>query len=90
MSVVAVWYIGLCIVVLLWGGVICRAEKGLVLWFFDVRRCGFAVFWVVGGVDGLCVAVFYVVANGSGGGENRLQGDAIKRRIIYIMYSLLS
>ena len=33
---VAVLYVGLCIVSLLWGGVICRAEKGLVLWFFDV------------------------------------------------------
>ena len=69
-----------------------------------MRRCGFAVFWVVcgvcviridvggafGDVDVLFVAVFYVVANDSGGGENRLQGDTIKRRIIYIMYSLLS
>ena len=33
-SVVAVLYVGLCIVVLLWGGVICQAEKGLVLCFF--------------------------------------------------------
>ena len=68
-----------------------------------MRRCGFVVFWVVcgvcviridvggtlGDVDVLCVAVFYVAANGSGGGENRLQGDTIKRRIIYIMYSLI-
>ena len=74
-SVVAVLYVGLCIVLLLWGGVICRAEKGLVLWFFDVRRCGFAVFLVVcgvcviridvggtlGDVDVLCVAVFFML-----------------------------
>ena len=33
-SVVAVLCVGLCIVVLLWGGVLCWAEKGLVLWFF--------------------------------------------------------
>ena len=66
-------------------------------------RCGVAVFWVVcgvcviridvggalGDVDVLCVAVFFMLRQNSSGGENRLQGDTIKRRIIYIMYSLI-
>lgn len=49
MSVVAVWYVGLCIVVFLWGGVICWAEKGLCYGFLMCDVVGLLCF-------GCCVA----------------------------------
>lgn len=58
--------------------------------------CGVCVIRIdVGGALGDAVVCFVWLffmlrQNSSGDGENRLQGDTIKRRIIYIMYSLLS